>query len=237
MATECLICTSTIPTGRGYRLGCGHVHCERCLQANFRITMRTTPFRPVQCCNRIHPTLLRRVLTDTQTPNWTNDMMLYRQRVAEYDARDKLYCWDPKCSAFIPLALREGTANSAKCRKCHTKTCVACRGKFHFGSCSSAALAMATAKRGASTAGSGVSKRETEAERTARAARVVEIRRRRGEEAFKKLASAMRWKPCPECKRVVEKVEGCNHIVCTCGCHWCYRCGKTPYGNHGPCAM
>jgi hypothetical protein len=31
-------------------------------------------------------------------------------------------------------------------------------------------------------------------------------------------------KRCPRCKLPVFKTEGCNHITCRCGCHWCYVC-------------
>ena len=34
-------------------------------------------------------------------------------------------------------------------------------------------------------------------------------------------------KRCPECKRVIEKIDGCNHISCRCGAHFCWECGKT----------
>lgn len=41
---------------------------------------------------------------------------------------------------------------------------------------------------------------------------------------------------CPECKRRIEKTEGCDHIQCTCGVDWCYRClqkldKSDPYGH------
>ena len=34
-------------------------------------------------------------------------------------------------------------------------------------------------------------------------------------------------KRCPECKSVVEKISGCNHITCRCGAHFCWTCGMT----------
>eukprot|EP01126_Amoeba_proteus_P011504 TRINITY_DN14647_c0_g1_i1.p1 TRINITY_DN14647_c0_g1~~TRINITY_DN14647_c0_g1_i1.p1 ORF type:complete len:959 (+),score=197.67 TRINITY_DN14647_c0_g1_i1:52-2928(+) len=34
-------------------------------------------------------------------------------------------------------------------------------------------------------------------------------------------------KECPGCTVTVFKISGCNHICCTsCGCHWCWECGK-----------
>ena len=34
-------------------------------------------------------------------------------------------------------------------------------------------------------------------------------------------------KQCPECKRTIEKSEGCNHMTCPCGAHFCWKCGKS----------
>ena len=34
-------------------------------------------------------------------------------------------------------------------------------------------------------------------------------------------------KRCPECRSVIEKAGGCNHITCRCGAHFCWKCGKT----------
>jgi hypothetical protein len=34
-------------------------------------------------------------------------------------------------------------------------------------------------------------------------------------------------KQCPECRRVIEKSEGCNHMTCPCGTHFCWQCGKS----------
>jgi len=31
-------------------------------------------------------------------------------------------------------------------------------------------------------------------------------------------------KSCPQCNNGVEKDEGCNHITCRCGSHWCWKC-------------
>jgi hypothetical protein len=36
---------------------------------------------------------------------------------------------------------------------------------------------------------------------------------------------AVTVKPCPTCKREIEKVLWCNHIRCPCGAHWCWLCG------------
>lgn len=39
--------------------------------------------------------------------------------------------------------------------------------------------------------------------------------------------AAEKCKRCPECRSVIEKSEGCNHMTCRCGAHFCWRCGQT----------
>lgn len=43
---------------------------------------------------------------------------------------------------------------------------------------------------------------------------------------------------CKKCKRRFFKDEGCNHMTCPCGQHYCYQCGATldpkrPYAHFG----
>ncbi|KAK4182698.1 hypothetical protein QBC35DRAFT_395430 [Podospora australis] len=132
----------------------------------------------------------------------------YRAKLSEYLSPSKFYCHHPTCSAFIPPILRS-RGKQAKCRVCSRKTCVACRGRAHMGACPDEALAQ-----------------------EARAKRI-----KQQEKATRALLHTMRWKPCPRCRRVVEKIDGCDHISCLCGCHWCYRCGKELSEAHGDCSM
>lgn len=56
-----------------------------------------------------------------------------------------------------------------------------------------------------------------------------EVAGRDGEDAcLVNLAAENRWKRCPGCRTYAEKELGCNHCVCICGTHFCFRCG-TPY--------
>ncbi|KAG8988921.1 hypothetical protein FRB94_000325 [Tulasnella sp. JGI-2019a] len=40
------------------------------------------------------------------------------------------------------------------------------------------------------------------------------------------LAKANQWRRCPNCKMVVERNQGCLHMVCRCGAQFCHRCGS-----------
>ena len=39
-----------------------------------------------------------------------------------------------------------------------------------------------------------------------------------------RLAKQNKWAQCTECSRIVERIEGCNHMSCHCGHHFCYLC-------------
>ena len=56
---------------------------------------------------------------------------------------------------------------------------------------------------------------------------------------FENYVKGSKLKQCPNCKRWVEKISGCNHINCTCGASFCYNCGKLKNGNgnHGCSCM
>ena len=49
---------------------------------------------------------------------------------------------------------------------------------------------------------------------------------KKNDKLFYKFAIGSKYKQCPYCKFWVEKNEGCNHIACRCGNHFCYNCGE-----------
>ena len=52
---------------------------------------------------------------------------------------------------------------------------------------------------------------------------------------FEEYVKGSKLKQCPKCKRWVEKISGCDHITCSCGTPFCYRCGRIKESdyNHG----
>jgi len=47
----------------------------------------------------------------------------------------------------------------------------------------------------------------------------------KNDELFNQVKNNQRWKDCPGCRKTVQKIQGCNHITCTCGFQFCYVCG------------
>ncbi|KAK6524442.1 hypothetical protein TWF281_011350 [Arthrobotrys megalospora] len=56
-----------------------------------------------------------------------------------------------------------------------------------------------------------------------------------GIEGLQELVREFGWSPCPKCNQVVEKNEGCNHVCCRCGTHFCYGCREPirTYDSYG----
>ena len=48
-----------------------------------------------------------------------------------------------------------------------------------------------------------------------------------GEKAFQQWRGENNVKPCPTCKGYFDKYDGCHHITCRCGEHWCWLCFET----------
>ncbi|KAF7359799.1 RING-type domain-containing protein [Mycena venus] len=62
------------------------------------------------------------------------------------------------------------------------------------------------------------------------------IRWKRKKEAVWKDVSGLRIVLCPNpiCQARINKTDGCNHMICICGTHFCYACGEeVPMGGMG----
>lgn len=64
---------------------------------------------------------------------------------------------------------------------------------------------------------------------------VGDLARAEGREAYARVAWKAKqpatYKECPGCSVMTEKTEGCNHIECDCGSHWCWECRFMPEGK------
>ena len=39
---------------------------------------------------------------------------------------------------------------------------------------------------------------------------------------------------CPVCAAVIEREDGCNQMLCHCGCEFCYEC-QEEFDHYGDC--
>ncbi|GIL48816.1 hypothetical protein Vafri_5237 [Volvox africanus] len=108
----------------------------------------------------------------------------------------RFYCPNPLCSLLMMLDEAEPPENApARCPGCHKPLCARCRVLWHSG------LSCAQHRALQSRPGGG------------------------DEAALLGVAGEHGWKPCPQCRHMVELAHGCNHITCKCGAEWCYKCG------------
>lgn len=49
------------------------------------------------------------------------------------------------------------------------------------------------------------------------------------------LQNNLHFRQCENCKFIVERTEGCNHMTCRCGYQFCYICGKKWTGYEHAC--
>ncbi|KAI9010595.1 hypothetical protein DFJ74DRAFT_685015 [Hyaloraphidium curvatum] len=52
-----------------------------------------------------------------------------------------------------------------------------------------------------------------------------------GDRLMDELFRGKAWKRCTSCREGVEKTEGCNHMTCRCGGHFCYLCNTNLPAN------
>lgn len=116
-------------------LTCGCHYCSGCLKWTIRIGLQSIHDFPPHCCFDFDENLIRVV----DRPGLVH---LYRQVAVEKATplRDRLYCFDTRCSAFIPpwlieaaLGVNGGDSGVGTCPQCAEETCATCRGKSHRG--------------------------------------------------------------------------------------------------------
>ncbi|KAL1720029.1 hypothetical protein EV715DRAFT_250704 [Schizophyllum commune] len=64
-----------------------------------------------------------------------------------------------------------------------------------------------------------------------------EARRKKEDKLNQALIDQKHYKRCPNCQILVEKMVGCNRIVCRCGVNFCWRCVKHMREAHGNIGM
>lgn len=109
------------------KLPCSHQMCKECILQLFTHASQDVSLLPVRCCRQevsilsvasLLPQHLRKSLQD---------------KMEELQAKDKMYCPMPKCSAFINLDKASGLSSHLCCPGCGVSLCTRCRRKWHPG--------------------------------------------------------------------------------------------------------
>ena len=124
---ECAACGDEKSVEDGPQMRCKHQYCDGCLGYLYRSTLTNEAMYPPRCCNaafqydEVKPRLPKEFTTS------------FEAKKEELDTKDRIYCCDPTCSAFISVNNRDGDV--ATCPKCDHETCVKCTLAAHNGEC------------------------------------------------------------------------------------------------------
>lgn len=80
---------------------------------------------PPRCCQLVIP------ISAAETYLTHNVVTLFNKKAVEFSTPSRVYCHEPKCSAFIGPTTSESTA--LRCPDCPAVTCGFCRAKAHEG--------------------------------------------------------------------------------------------------------
>ena len=109
--------------------------------------------------------------------------------------KEYLYCCNSQCNQSLEITEESKRHAQCSCPYCNTVMCLTCKAIWHDGFTCEQYQAL------------------------------PESERNPNDVAFLDMAASNRWKRCPSCKIMVEKKEGCHHIICECKAEFCYLCG------------
>ena len=245
---ECPICFDTVQLSAGVMVPCGHLFCEDCLKMYVHMKVedlkehRTNPFKcPVTSCRRDMPVVgfvkkhlseedmnkVRGWYKDLKTPPcWSLTQCMsqrcgkegtMRRPTAEISSRNH-YVFCEECTVtWCELCLKKVGYNTAAIGKFDHEQL-----EQHYEACDPS-QAIQFCQRYLSA--DDMIKRKCEK-------RFPWIKIYANSHAHD--AVSMKWilengQVCPTCKTGVERIEGCFHMKCSCGTHFCYECGDELY--------
>ncbi|KAH0042093.1 hypothetical protein KCU78_g853, partial [Aureobasidium melanogenum] len=121
LSITCVACTNTFPWFDILETPCSHHYCVECLSELFDLSMKDETLYPPRCCRQTIP------LDDAKLVLHPKLVRDFQQKSIELDAKDRTYCYDPRCSTFIPA--EHITEDVAGCPDCGKRTCVICKPK------------------------------------------------------------------------------------------------------------
>ena len=207
--SKCLICLEEFNLAEelNYFLECGCIIHYKCFD-NYIIQSINSGKSQIKCpyCNKVN--INENYIKDALIQNKREDLLAkYEHFSMNYyimnNPNDVSCCPTPGCDyVFI-----YGENNKEfLCPNCNKKYCLSCKTEWHEGkNC----------------------KEYQEMLETSKLAKDVG----KLDNLFLKFAKGSKFKQCPYCKHWVEKTQGCNHISCRCGHHFCYNCGEKMDGH------
>ncbi|PAA87718.1 hypothetical protein BOX15_Mlig018605g2, partial [Macrostomum lignano] len=216
---ECPVCVSLKPgTSCVMFRHCGHAFCDSCVAAAFRALLEAD--RPdrlgcLQCSGKeqppADPSLVRRLLSP-------EEFAKYEQRLfdAALSTMGKLDTC-PRCQATVLVDPSEGRC-LAHCQACYHAYCQLCRATYHG--------TEPCRIRGSSLEQVMETYMNSDGDKRYKMEQRYGLKRLRALEEECRTQDYMKsQQKCPACKAYVEKISGCNKMVCfSCKAYFCWLC-------------
>ncbi|KAJ9605196.1 hypothetical protein H2200_010586 [Cladophialophora chaetospira] len=124
---QCVACSENKAYLDVIEVVCGHAYCIPCLQELIDLATKDETLFPPRCCKEpFNMSEVGLFLTKELRDQFDHAKV-------EFGTRDRTYCSETNCSAFIlPDRIEQDTAT---CPKCLTATCVICKQGAHGGDC------------------------------------------------------------------------------------------------------
>lgn len=179
----CTSCTEEYPLSDIFQTECAHNYCRECILHLFENSLTNESLYPPRCCRQ--PIHASAAVEDMIGIEMTKR---FKERKIEISASERTYCSKKPCSRYIPPHnIRRGVGI---CEFCTARTCTDCKKQGHRGDCND--------------------------ENANKQSIAHDDEKAKDEEAndalLEKLANRKKWKRCPNCSRMIERVSGCDYI-------------------------
>ncbi|KAL7270169.1 hypothetical protein RUND412_007128 [Rhizina undulata] len=124
---DCTVCMDAFPAKDIIITPCNHNYCNECMQRLFKEATTDESLFPPRCCKEEIPLAISEIVLSA------TELGKFKAKAREFKVKDRIYCFDPRCSVFIPpekIILDVGT-----CEKCSKRTCKFCQQREHGGEC------------------------------------------------------------------------------------------------------
>ncbi|KAJ5773349.1 Zinc finger RING/FYVE/PHD-type [Penicillium paradoxum] len=122
---ECVSCREDQILSDMLKTQCSHYYCKNCLARTFTDSLRDESLFPPKCCQK--PIRASERLLGTSLAQRS------KEKAIELNDPDRTYCFDPKCSRYLPQMLTRHGA--CRCQTCGRRTCRKCKKRAHGGRC------------------------------------------------------------------------------------------------------
>ncbi|KAL0064161.1 hypothetical protein AAF712_008883 [Marasmius tenuissimus] len=193
---ECVACGETVEIQSSFQAPCAHHYCEDCLEQLLANSTTAESLFPPWCCTPEQKIDVYTIITEDLSQRIHAKAMEY---AVPY--KDRVFCANPRCSVFLGSKIELGKATASSTTS-PSAACPACLTAVCL-ECKQAAHQAGQKCRGNLVEGFDDDSM-----------------------AVRELAKEQKWQTCPGCYEMVEKIAGCQHIVCLrCSATFCYLCG------------